>query len=75
MHAMRAVPFFLAGTAAIMPADRRLCLQGLRAAGSEPGWSDNIKALERIWEVQQADGWLRDWRDVLEQEDMHIAFL
>lgn len=71
----RAVPFFLAGTCALLPSEREVCLRGLRACGPAKGWSDDVAALERVWEVQGEKGWLRDWRTVLEEEKLHIAFL
>ncbi|BGP38885.1 hypothetical protein JCM10449v2_002823 [Rhodotorula kratochvilovae] len=71
----RAVPFFLAGTCALAPVERRICLAGLRACGPDKGFVDDVRALERIWERQRRDGWPRDWREVLEEEKLHVVFM
>lgn len=71
----RAVPFFLAGTCAMTPVERRTCVAGIRSCGDDKGYADDVRALERIWERQRADGWARPWREVLEAEGLHVVFL
>ncbi|BGP47012.1 hypothetical protein JCM10450v2_002864 [Rhodotorula kratochvilovae] len=71
----RAIPFFLAGTCALLPSERALCLRGLQACGPLKGYLDDIAALERVWQLQDETGWLRDWREVLEEEKMPVAFM
>ncbi|GAA5852001.1 hypothetical protein JCM9279_007054 [Rhodotorula babjevae] len=71
----RAVPFFLAGTCAMTPVERRTCIAGLRACGEDRGYLDDMHALERIWERQRGDGWPKPWREVLEEEKLHVVFL
>ncbi|GAA6049995.1 hypothetical protein JCM3770_001904 [Rhodotorula araucariae] len=71
----RAIPFFLAGTCALLPSERAICLRGLQACGPLKGYLDDIAALERIWQLQNETGWLRDWRDVLEEEKLPVAFM
>ncbi|GAA5945182.1 hypothetical protein JCM3775_003689 [Rhodotorula graminis] len=71
----RAVPFFLAGTCAMTPVERRTCIAGLRACGEDRGYHDDMLALERIWERQRSDGWPKPWREVLDEEKLHVVFL
>ncbi|GAA5893948.1 hypothetical protein JCM8208_001288 [Rhodotorula glutinis] len=71
----RAVPFFLAGTCAVTPVERRTCIAGLRACGEDRGYHDDMLALERIWERQRSDGWPKPWREVLDEEKLHVVFL
>lgn len=71
----RAIPFFLAGTCALLPSERDICLRGLQACGGLRGYQDDIAALRRIWELQNEKGWLRDWRAVIEEEKLAVAFM
>jgi len=71
----RAVPFFLAGTCAVTPVERRTCIAGLRACGEDRGYLDDMQALERIWARQRSDGWPKPWREVLDEEKLHVVFL
>lgn len=45
--ATRSVPWFLAGTVAIMPNDREMCRKGLTGCGPQKGYKDNLEAIER----------------------------
>lgn len=71
----RAIPFFLAGTCALLPSERALCVRGLQACGPLKGYVDDVAALERVWALQNDKGWLRDWREVLEEEKIAVAFM
>ncbi|GAA5893787.1 hypothetical protein JCM8208_001244 [Rhodotorula glutinis] len=71
----RAIPFFLAGTCALLPSERALCVRGLQACGQLKGYVDDVAALERVWALQNEKGWLRDWREVLEEEKLAVAFM
>ncbi|KPV77276.1 uncharacterized protein RHOBADRAFT_51156 [Rhodotorula graminis WP1] len=71
----RAIPFFLAGTCALLPSERALCVRGLQACGPLKGYVDDVAALERVWALQNEKGWLRDWREVLEEEKLAVAFM
>ncbi|GAA5848874.1 hypothetical protein JCM9279_002971 [Rhodotorula babjevae] len=71
----RAIPFFLAGTCALLPSERALCVRGLQACGPLKGYVDDVAALERVWALQNDKGWLRDWREVLEEEKLAVAFM
>ncbi|GAA5941684.1 uncharacterized protein JCM15063_002640 [Sporobolomyces koalae] len=71
----RAVPWFLAATVAVLPADRDLCKKGLSICGKQKGYQDNLNAVERIWEVVDAQGWVVDWRALLQSEKISVGFL
>ncbi|GAA5928822.1 hypothetical protein JCM1841_003581 [Sporobolomyces salmonicolor] len=71
----RAVPWFLAATVAILPADRDLCRRGLGMCGKQQGYKDNLAAAERIWEVVDQTGWTVDWRSLLQAEKRFVGFL
>lgn len=45
--ATRSVPWFLAATVAIQPADREMCRKGLTGCGPQKGYQDNLAAIER----------------------------
>ncbi|BGP39460.1 hypothetical protein JCM10449v2_003410 [Rhodotorula kratochvilovae] len=72
---MRAVPWFLAGTAAQLPADRALCRRGIEVCGRQQGYRDNVAALERVWEVTDEKGWTVDWRALLQSEQRFVGWL
>ncbi|GAA6057367.1 hypothetical protein JCM3770_005728 [Rhodotorula araucariae] len=72
---MRAVPWFLAGTAAQLAADRALCRRGIAICGQQQGYRDNVAALERIWEVTDDKGWTVDWRALLQSEQRFVGWL
>lgn len=71
----RAVPWLLAGTCAVTPADRALCRQGMLECGKQLAYQDDVAALERIWEVVDEQGWGVDWRTLLQSEGRSVAFL
>lgn len=73
--ATRAVPWFLAGTCAILPGDRSLCRRGLEACGKQQGYRDNLVALERLWRIVDDKGWVFDWRERLQEEKLFVGFL
>ncbi|GAA6035944.1 hypothetical protein JCM8097_005178 [Rhodosporidiobolus ruineniae] len=68
-------PWFLAGTVALLPQDRELCRQGVRACGNMQGYRDNLAALERLWKEEDAKGWVMDWREFLQKERLVVGFL
>ena len=71
----RAVPWFLAATVSVLPADRELCKKGLSICGKQKGYLDNLDAVERIWEVVDGQGWTVDWRALLQSEKRFVGFL
>ncbi|GAA5863028.1 hypothetical protein JCM1840_002441 [Sporobolomyces johnsonii] len=71
----RAVPWFLAATVAVLPADRDLCRRGLGMCGKQQGYKDNLAAAERIWEVVDETGWTVEWRSLLQAEKRFVGFL
>ncbi|GAA5884226.1 hypothetical protein JCM3774_005082 [Rhodotorula dairenensis] len=73
--ATRAVPWFLAGTCAILAGDRALCRRGLEACGRQQGYRDNVTALERLWKAVDESGWVFDWREKLQDEKLFVGFL
>ncbi|GAA5991835.1 hypothetical protein JCM10908_002228 [Rhodotorula pacifica] len=73
--ATRAVPWFLAGTCAILAGDRALCRRGLEACGKQQGYRDNVTALERVWKMVDEKGWVFDWREKLQDEKLFVGFL
>ncbi|GAA6032983.1 hypothetical protein JCM8097_000083 [Rhodosporidiobolus ruineniae] len=73
--AWRCGPWFMAGTCTMLPADRDLVRQGLRASGDQAGIRDCLKGLERIWQVQDEEGYpVKDWREFLEKEGLKVGF-
>jgi hypothetical protein len=72
---VRACPWFLAATVALSESDRDLCRQGLSVCGPQKAYQDNLKAVERIWEMTDVAGWPVDWKEVAERESLFIAFL
>ncbi|TNY23010.1 hypothetical protein DMC30DRAFT_87484 [Rhodotorula diobovata] len=72
---MRAVPWFLAGTCALLPSDRALCRRGIDVCGRQQGYRDNVSALERVWEVTDEKGWAVDWRALLQSEQRFVGWL
>ncbi|KWU43276.1 hypothetical protein RHOSPDRAFT_35149 [Rhodotorula sp. JG-1b] len=73
--ATRAVPWFLAGTCAILSGDRALCRRGLEVCGKQQGYRDNVMALERLWKIVDERGWVFDWREKLQEEKLLVGFL
>lgn len=73
--ATRAVPWFLAGTCAILSGDRALCRKGLEVCGKQQGYRDNVMALERLWKIVDERGWVFDWREKLQDEKLLVGFL
>ncbi|BGP19182.1 hypothetical protein JCM10213v2_007269 [Rhodosporidiobolus nylandii] len=67
-------PWFLAGTCALLPRDRELCRQGVKACGKMQGYRDNLAALERIWKEADEKGWWPDWREFCAREKLFVGF-
>lgn len=72
---VRACPWLLAATCAVREEDREQCRQGLKECGPQKGYSDNLAAVEKLWEVVETGGWALDWKEFLETEKMFVAFL
>ena len=71
----RACPWFLAATVATTEQDRHACLRGLEDCGLSRVLKDNCKAAEALWRRMDGEGKESDWRAVLREEGLLVAFL
>ncbi|GAA6007982.1 hypothetical protein JCM10207_006987 [Rhodosporidiobolus poonsookiae] len=70
----RALPWFLAGTCSFSPADRAACRKGLEACVLYKAGVDNLNALEAVWSEMDRTGWPVEWRALLKERGIVIAF-
>lgn len=73
--AVRSFPWFMASTVAIDAADREACRKGLRECGNAKVYMDNLRAAEILWARMDSTGRERDWKEVLREEGLCVAFL
>ena len=76
VRASRACAWFIASTCAISPQERRECLEGLNACGTEKVFRENAKAIQVMWEEMDVKGRPpEDWRAFLDQIRASVVFL
>ncbi|KAK4046875.1 hypothetical protein OIV83_005771 [Microbotryomycetes sp. JL201] len=70
----RACPWFVAATNCVTALDRSLCKQALSRSKPEHLSAENVRAVEKIWELTDERGWFVDWRRALDEHGMFVAF-
>ncbi|GAA5855732.1 hypothetical protein JCM8547_001662 [Rhodosporidiobolus lusitaniae] len=73
--ALRAFPFFLAATVAITEDERKACRAGLSGCGKAKVYEDNRRAAELLWKRMDRTGREGDWREILRDEGLCVAFM
>lgn len=73
-NAIRACPWTIASMLALTEEDRAICRAALQDFGPQRVYEDNLVAVEAVWEETSSRGWTVDWRALLAQRSMLIAF-
>ena len=73
-NAIRACPWTIASMLALTDEDQATCRAALEEFGPQQVYKDNLAAVEAVWEQTSSRGWTVNWREVLAQRSMVIAF-
>lgn len=73
-NAIRTCPWTLASMLAITCKDQDTCRAALRQFGPQRVYRDNLAAVEAVWEETSGKGWAVEWRAVLAQRNLMLAF-
>jgi hypothetical protein len=73
-NAIRACPWTIASMLALSEEDRVTCRTALEEFGPQRVYKENLVAVEVVWEETSSRGWAVDWRALLAQRNLLIAF-
>lgn len=73
-NAIRACPWTIASMLALTDKDQATCRAALEEFDPQQVYKDNLAAVEAVWEQASSRGWTVNWREVLAQRSMVIAF-